>query len=174
MDVFHSFEITREYNEISSKSKTCVLPFNFIPRDTDEHAKSLKVELKDVPIKTIPGNKINDFIVIHERFVAVVEVNGLRGVEYAYIRLQASAAFVKSVMGSDADLVIINKILCCPEFREKEISFEAQNKMTSDSENMFIVCNDGHGFKTNLTDLLNRLQEADKTTPCSDHFKEVN
>ena len=43
------------------------------------------------------------------------------------------------------------------------ISSDARKKMTS--ENMFIVCDDGLGFETNLERLLNSLKEDTESRP---------
>ena len=65
---------------------------------------SLDVHLRMEPELMVPGTKEFDFIVIHERFVAVLEVKGLKNIEDGCTQLQQSATLVKSEMNEGYSL----------------------------------------------------------------------
>ena len=153
MHFFHSTDLnklTKKHVDEISKDLTGFIPYRFVVKGDDNRSKSLEV------LKATKAAKTNyDFIIIHKRFVAVLEVRGLSNIEYGYLQLQHSAAFVKSLMDGETDRVIY-KILCCPMIKKVEMNDYAE-KMSS--ENLFIVCGEGNGFEANLTDLLNQLEE---------------
>ena len=150
MDFFHGIQITRENSNYIQKGETYFSPYDFVVK---ENITTLSVQLKT-------RNEKFDFVVVHESFVAVLEVVGSenKNIEDGCTRLQQSAAFVKSVMED----VVANKILCCPKLTRKVISSDVQDRMNS--ENMFIVCGDGSRFSDNLQELLNTLKGNNSMT----------
>ena len=104
MDFFHSAQITIQHSENIWKDGTYFSPFDFkvnskSKTQVNSKSKTLKVYLKQ-------GKQKLDFIVVHESFVAVLEVGGLKDIEDSYIKLQKSTTLVKSAMDGDTSSVI--------------------------------------------------------------------
>ena len=87
-----------------------------------------------------------DFIVVHKRFVAVLEVKSSNHIKDGCTQLQQSSVLVESVIKNGT----VHKILCCPNLKN------AEKEMTS--EDIFLVCGDELRFRKNLTELLDKLQ----------------